>query len=102
MKPQIMEKERFKLILTPMLVTWGVDKETQEYSRWVRRIFAYMAPDVSKSLRALCTSKYLGFEAFKYNFKRLVHAKTVIDPGNFFSNKQNIPVFPSGGEMNGN
>lgn len=33
------------------LVTWGFDKERKEYSRWMRRIFAYMAPDVSKSLR---------------------------------------------------
>ncbi|KAI6703146.1 hypothetical protein NL676_012282 [Syzygium grande] len=34
-----------------------------------------------------------GKKYFKNNFDRLVHVKTVVDPGNFFRHEQSIPPF---------
>ncbi|XP_062160597.1 tetrahydroberberine oxidase-like [Alnus glutinosa] len=96
------------------LVTWSADKETEEHLRWMRRLYAYMTPYVSKYPReAYLNYKDLdlgknnngntsyaqasgwGLKYFKNNFKRLVHVKTAIDPANFFKNEQSIPVFSS-------
>lgn len=96
------------------MVTWSADKETEEHMRWMRRLYAYMKPYVSKSPReaylnykdldlgknnngntSYAQARIWGLKYFKNNFKRLVHVKTAIDPGNFFKDEQSIPVFPS-------
>lgn len=95
-------------------VSWYVEKETQEHIRWMRRLYAYMAPYVSKSPReayqnyrdldlgkncdgntSYAQARTWGLKYFKNNFKRLVSVKTAIDPGNFFKYEQSIPVFQS-------
>lgn len=40
------------------------------------------------------TARVYGKKFFKDNFDRLVKAKTIIDPDNFFKNKQSIPPLP--------
>ncbi|CAL2252527.1 unnamed protein product [Prunus armeniaca] len=79
------------------------------------KVYAYMASHVSKSPRAAylnyrdldlgrnhdANTSYAqpsiwGLKYFKSNFRRLVHVKTLVDPGNFFRNEQSIPVLPSG------
>ncbi|KAE7995964.1 hypothetical protein FH972_000716 [Carpinus fangiana] len=98
-------------------VSWSVDKETEEHMRWMRSLYAYMKPYVSKSPReaymnyndldlgvnnngntSYAQASIWGLKYFKNNFKRLVHVKTVVDPANFFKNEQSIPVFPSQGK----
>lgn len=95
------------------LVFW--DEEGKEPSlrhiSWIRRLYAYMAPFVSKHPRAACInyrdldlgvnakkgnasyiqSRSWGVKYFKNNFYRLVLVKTMVDPGNFFRNEQSIP-----------
>nr|XP_004293695.2 PREDICTED: tetrahydrocannabinolic acid synthase-like [Fragaria vesca subsp. vesca] len=97
------------------MVTWGDGKDTQKYVRFMRRLYAYMAPYVSKSPRAAylnyrdldlgrnsdgntsyAQASIWGSKYFKNNFRRLVHVKTLVDPGNFFRNEQSFPVFSSG------
>ena len=138
---RLMEKEQSQLILTPYggkmsqisdsetpfphrfgnlyqiqySITWDDDKETQENLMWMRRLYAYMAPYVSKSPReaylnyrdldlgennknnntSYAQASTWGLKYFKNNFERLVHVKTLIDPGNFLKNEQSIPVLPS-------
>ncbi|XP_050370401.1 tetrahydroberberine oxidase-like [Argentina anserina] len=96
------------------MVIWGDVKDTEKYVGFMRRLYAYMAPYVSKSPRAaylnyrdldLGRNNYgktsysqasiWGLKYFKNNFKRLVRVKTLVDPGNFFRNEQSIPVLSS-------
>ncbi|KAK1556585.1 hypothetical protein Q3G72_008172 [Acer saccharum] len=98
------------------LVTWDDEDETDKYIGWMRRLYGYMTPYVSKNPRAAYfnyrdldlgktnnnsgntsyeQAKVWGFKYFKRNFNRLVHVKTAIDPSNVFRNEQSIPVFPS-------
>ncbi|KAA8514788.1 hypothetical protein F0562_017967 [Nyssa sinensis] len=77
---------------------------------WIRRLYSYMTPFVSKSPRAAYSnyrdldlgvnnpsyteaSKW-GVKYFMNNFNRLVHVKTMVDPANFFRNEQSIPPVP--------
>ncbi|CAL9016051.1 unnamed protein product [Prunus brigantina] len=103
------------------LVFWNDDKETEKNIGWLRRLYASMAPYVSKSPRAAylnyrdldldfqqdlgrnhdantsyAQASIWGLKYFKGNFRRLVHVKTLVDPGNFLRNEQSIPVLPSG------
>ncbi|XP_024158039.1 berberine bridge enzyme-like 18 [Rosa chinensis] len=97
------------------MVTWGDGKDTKKYVGFMRRLYAYMAPYVSKSPRAAylnyrdldlgrnsygntsyAQASIWGLKYFKNNFRRLVHVKTLVDPGNFFRNEQSIPVCSSG------
>ncbi|TYI38356.1 hypothetical protein ES332_A02G021100v1 [Gossypium tomentosum] len=60
---------------------------SQRYISWMRKLYSYMGPFVSKSPRtAVWGRKY-----FKNNFDRLVSVKTKIDPENFFKHEQSIP-----------
>lgn len=96
------------------ILTWGMEEETQKQLEWMRRLYAYMAPYVSKSPRAAylnyrdidlgrnnnsntsyAQASVWGLKYFKNNFKRLAHVKTTTDPSNFFRNEQSIPVLPS-------
>ncbi|KAA8519313.1 hypothetical protein F0562_013569 [Nyssa sinensis] len=97
------------------LVSWEVDKESNKHISWIRRLYAYMKPYVSKSPRTAYfnyrdldlgrNNKYgigtsyaqacvWGFKYFKSNFKRLADIKTKTDPCNFFWSEQSIPLFP--------
>ncbi|KAJ9163188.1 hypothetical protein P3X46_022886 [Hevea brasiliensis] len=94
------------------MVTWDKEEETEQHLRWMRSLYSYMAPYVSKSPRAaylnyrdldlgrnkngntsFAQASVWGLKYFKNNFKRLVKVKTETDPSNFFRNEQSIPVF---------
>ncbi|KAK2644857.1 hypothetical protein Ddye_020052 [Dipteronia dyeriana] len=98
------------------LVTWDDEDETDKYIGWMRRLYGYMTPYVSKNPRAAYfnyrdldlgkinnnngntsyeQAKVWGFKYFKRNFNWLVYVKTAIDPSNVFRNEQSIPVLPS-------
>jgi hypothetical protein len=87
----------------------------ERHISWIRRLYDYMAPYVSKSPRAAYVNyrdldigrnnnkgntsyrraSIWGAKYFKSNFERLVHVKTMVDPANFFKNEQSIPPFSS-------
>ncbi|KAA8519304.1 hypothetical protein F0562_013560 [Nyssa sinensis] len=98
------------------VVAWGeADIATSEWNiNWIRRVYSYMTPFVSKSPRAAyfnyrdldlgvnnkgntsyTQASIWGVKYFKNNFNRLVHVKTKVDPGNFFRNEQSIPPVSS-------
>ncbi|CAL5345482.1 hypothetical protein CsSME_00031283 [Camellia sinensis var. sinensis] len=77
-------------------------------TRW---FYSFMAPYVSKSPRAAylnyrdldlgvnnkgntsyTQASIWGLKYYGNNFKRLVHVKSMVDPGNFFRNEQSIPA----------
>ncbi|XP_057971199.1 berberine bridge enzyme-like 18 [Malania oleifera] len=77
---------------------------------WIRRLYSYMAPFVTKSPRSaymnyrdfdvgvnnIDNTSYRqasvwGFKYFDNNFNRLVRVKTNAYPGNFLKNEQSIP-----------
>ncbi|KAL3835148.1 hypothetical protein ACJIZ3_009884 [Penstemon smallii] len=80
---------------------------------WIRSLYNYMAPYVSKGPRAAymnyrdldlgvnnssTTTSYVqarvwGLKYFKNNFNRLVRVKTMVDARNFFRNEQSVPPF---------
>ncbi|XP_061373186.1 tetrahydroberberine oxidase-like [Gastrolobium bilobum] len=86
------------------------DEVAQRHISWIRRLYSYMEPFVSKSPRAAYfnyrdldigvnnegytsykQASIWGLKYFKNNFKRLAHVKTKVDPFNFFRNEQSIP-----------
>ncbi|CAL8148582.1 unnamed protein product [Prunus armeniaca] len=96
------------------MVTWDDEKETEKHIGMMRKLYAYMAPYVSKSPRAAylnykdldlgrnedantsyAQASIWGLSYFKNNFRRLAQVKTLVDPGNFFRDEQSIPVYPS-------
>ncbi|KAJ4702911.1 cannabidiolic acid synthase-like [Melia azedarach] len=96
------------------LVTWEEDGESQRHIDWIRRFYSYMTPYVSKKPReayvnyrdldigsnnkghtSFKQASIWGKKYFKNNFNRLVHVKTMVDPGNFFRHEQSIPPFSS-------
>ncbi|KAK4478065.1 hypothetical protein RD792_017330 [Penstemon davidsonii] len=94
-------------------VVWTTD--SPRHINWIRRLYSYMAPFVSKSPRAAYfnyrdldigrnniegNTSYIqasvwGFKYFKNNFNRLVRVKTKVDPSNFFRNEQSVPPLSS-------
>ncbi|KAJ6950874.1 berberine bridge enzyme-like 21 [Populus alba x Populus x berolinensis] len=93
------------------IITWDVEEETEKNLKWMRKVYAYMAPYVSNSPRAaylnyrdldlgrnndgntsFAKASVWGLKYFKNNFKRLARVKTATDPSNFFRNEQSIPV----------
>ncbi|XP_059439572.1 tetrahydroberberine oxidase-like [Corylus avellana] len=93
---------------------------SERHISWMRRLYSYMAPYVSKSPRAAYVNyrdldigtnskgntsyrraRIWGNKYFKSNFDRLVHVKTVVDPVNFFKNEQSIPPFSFGRKKGG-
>ncbi|XP_059667949.1 tetrahydroberberine oxidase-like [Cornus florida] len=102
-------------------VSWGTDKETKKHISWIRKLYTYMKPYVSKSPRAAyinyrdldlgrnkigntsyAQASVWGLKYFKNNFKRLSHVKTKTDPSNFFRNEQSIPLFSLWEKKQGN
>ncbi|RZC60046.1 hypothetical protein C5167_021806 [Papaver somniferum] len=93
------------------VVSWFEDGESEKNLDWMRNLYEYMTPYVSKSPRTAYLNtrdldlgeydngqsiSYLkarewGRKYFKDNFERLVQVKSEVDPGNFFNNKQSIP-----------
>ncbi|XP_008225657.2 PREDICTED: tetrahydrocannabinolic acid synthase-like [Prunus mume] len=93
------------------MVTWDDYRETEKYLGLMRKLYDYMAPYVSKFPRAAylnykdldlgrnkdvhtsyAEASVWGLKYFKNNFRRLVHVKSLVDPGNFFRDEQSIPV----------
>ncbi|KAG2689498.1 hypothetical protein I3760_09G140400 [Carya illinoinensis] len=95
------------------LVKWEVNgiMASSEHINWIRLLYDYMRPYVSKHPRVAClnyrdldlcankpgNTSYLearvwGRKYFKGNFKRLTKVKTKVDPDNFFRNEQSIPL----------
>ncbi|KAK9227075.1 hypothetical protein WN943_012124 [Citrus x changshan-huyou] len=91
-------------------VFWGEDGASQRHIDWLRRLYSYMTPYVSKNPRgayinyrdldvgtnnqgytSVEQASVWGNKYFKNNFKRLVHVKTMVDPHDFFRNDQSIP-----------
>ncbi|XP_038678864.1 berberine bridge enzyme-like 15 [Tripterygium wilfordii] len=84
---------------------------SQKYINWIRRLYSYMTPYVSKHPREAYVNyrdldigtnkrgnhtsykqaRIWGAKYFKNNFDRLVKVKTKVDPSNFFRNEQSIP-----------
>ncbi|KAK2985593.1 hypothetical protein RJ640_000290 [Escallonia rubra] len=97
------------------VVFWGKEEESPRHIDWMRKLYSYMAPFVSKSPRAAYvnyrdldlgmnkkdgSTSYAeaciwGTKYFKSNFNRLVQVKAMVDPSNFFRNEQSIPPFSS-------
>ncbi|XP_022152432.1 berberine bridge enzyme-like 15 [Momordica charantia] len=105
------------------LVYWEEEGEdvAQRHINWIRKLYSYVAPFVSKNPRAAYINyrdldigtnnkngntsygeaSIWGVKYFKGNFKRLVSVKTKIDPSNFFRNEQSIPSLLSWWEKRG-
>jgi len=83
---------------------------------WIRKVYKYMEPYVSKSPRAAyinyrdldvgvnnndytnyTQASIWGVKYFSNNFKRLARVKTKVDPHNFFRNEQSIPILSKDG-----
>ncbi|KAL5838969.1 hypothetical protein ACOSQ4_011577 [Xanthoceras sorbifolium] len=102
------------------LVYWEEEgiETAQRHINWIRRLYSFMAPYVSKNPRAAYINyrdldigtnnnkgsssstsfkqaSIWGVKYFKNNFNRLVHVKTKVDPANFFTNEQSIPSLSS-------
>ncbi|XP_057471155.1 tetrahydroberberine oxidase-like [Actinidia eriantha] len=89
------------------------EEESERHINWIRNLYRYMTPFVSKSPRAsyinfrdldlgvnnktgntsYAQARIWGIKYFKNNFNRLVRAKNKADPENFFRNEQSIPPF---------
>ncbi|KAL4383653.1 hypothetical protein GQ457_15G002030 [Hibiscus cannabinus] len=99
------------------IVDWKDDDNlnSERYMNWMRRVYDYMAPYVSKSPReayvnyrdldigandindhkgSYAQAKIWGPKYFKNNLDRLVQVKTRVDPENFFRHEQSIPPLP--------
>ncbi|XP_027120785.2 tetrahydroberberine oxidase-like [Coffea arabica] len=87
---------------------------SQRYIDWVRRVYKYVTPFVTKSPRAaylnyrdldlganregntsFAQASIWGMKYFKNNFYRLAHVKQEVDPSNFFRYEQSVPPFSS-------
>ncbi|KAK7319329.1 hypothetical protein RJT34_04048 [Clitoria ternatea] len=87
------------------------NEEAPKHLDWIRRLYAYMAPYVSKGPRkaylnyrdldlgvnrgnsSYVEAKSFGLKYFNNNFERLAKVKARVDPGNFFRDEQSIPPF---------
>ncbi|OVA09351.1 FAD linked oxidase [Macleaya cordata] len=99
------------------VANWRVERDSEKQIDWMRRFYRYMGPYVSKNPRAAylnykdldlgqnkngvinySKAKMWGSKYFKGNFERLVKVKSMVDPDNFFKNKQSIPPIKSWGK----
>ncbi|KAL3739365.1 hypothetical protein ACJRO7_020732 [Eucalyptus globulus] len=97
------------------MVTWDSEEENNQKINWMRELYDYMAPYVSRFPRAAymnyrdldlgrnyvinttyAQASVWGLKYFRGNFKRLVKVKTASDPANFFWNEQSFPVLSPG------
>lgn len=100
-------------------VSWSEENESEMNLEWMKKLYEYMTPYVSKNPRtAYLNSRDLdlgqqycedyqdisshlnarvwGRKYFKDNFERLVKVKSEVDPQNFFKNRQSIPPITFG------
>ncbi|KAL2494162.1 FAD-binding Berberine family protein [Forsythia ovata] len=98
------------------VVNWDTPgkNESERHVNWIRKLYSYMAPYVSKSPRtayfnyrdldigmnnerntSFKQASVWGFKYFKNNYRRLVCVKTEVDPSNFFRNEQSLPPLSS-------
>ncbi|CAN0854646.1 Berberine bridge enzyme-like 23 [Linum grandiflorum] len=100
------------------LVKWEYkdnnEEEEKRHIEWMKKLYDYMEPYVSKSPRAAylnyrdldlgtnnleaSTTSFLeasvwGRKYFRDNFDKLSKAKSIVDPHNFFNHEQSIPLF---------
>ncbi|CAI8590351.1 unnamed protein product [Vicia faba] len=93
------------------LVSWDSNEEASKHIDWMRRLYAYMTPYVSKGPRGAYLNyrdldigmnignasyeeaKSWGMKYFNSNFERLAQVKHEVDPSNFFRDQQSIPPF---------
>ncbi|XWS17973.1 hypothetical protein CRYUN_Cryun32bG0002400 [Craigia yunnanensis] len=100
------------------IVIWAEEdaSASQKYISYMRRLYRYMEPYVSKSPRTAYMNyrdldigsnnngKYTsyrqaskwGLKYFNSNFNRLIHVKSMVDPQNFFRHEQSIPSLVRG------
>ncbi|OVA12248.1 FAD linked oxidase [Macleaya cordata] len=104
------------LFMVQYMVNWKEEglEASQKHISWIRELYKYMEPYVTKSPRAAYvnyrdldlgqskngTATYLqgkvwGSKYFKNNYERLVHVKSKFDPENLFRNEQSIPTIAS-------
>ncbi|XP_024018663.1 cannabidiolic acid synthase-like [Morus notabilis] len=107
------------LYMIHYLVNWqeeGNLTASKKHITWVRRLYNYMTPYVSKNPRAtylnfrdldigmnenedgptstldnIAKARIWGRKYFKNNFNKLIRVKTIVDPTNFFTYEQSIP-----------
>lgn len=91
-------------------VKWFQGAQADVHFSWIQELHDFMGPYVSKNPRkayinyrdldigvnsekngTLAEASEWGFKYFSNNFYRLVKAKTLIDPDNFFRHEQSIP-----------
>ncbi|KAJ4837904.1 hypothetical protein Tsubulata_006564 [Turnera subulata] len=99
------------------LVFWVEDdiRTFELYVNWIRSLYSYMAPYVSKNPRGAYINyrdldlgvnnpngstsykqaSVWGAKYFGRNFDKLVQVKTAVDPDNFFRNEQSVPPISS-------
>ncbi|KAL9382904.1 hypothetical protein Peur_023230 [Populus x canadensis] len=99
------------------LVLWNEQgkEASMRHIAWIRRLYSYTAPYVSKNPReayinyrdldvgmnniqgntSYKQASIWGRKYFKNNFDRLIQVKTAVDPDNFFRNEQSIPPLSS-------
>lgn len=100
-------------------VSWSEENESEMNLEWMKKLYEYMTPYVSKNPRtAYLNSRDLdlgqqyyedyqdisshlnarvwGRKYFKDNFERLVKVKSEVDPQNLFKNRQSIPSITFG------
>ena len=103
------------LFMSQYLTTWGDgEKDPERHIDWIRKLYDYMAPYVSKSPRQAyvnyrdldlgmnsvnvrsfiqTSDEHWGLKYYKKdNFNRLVSVKNKVDPENFFRHEQSIPL----------
>lgn len=91
------------------MVNFASNEEAPKHIDWIRRLYAYMTPYVSKFPRRAYLNyrdldlganqgkpwyekaKSWGLKYFNCNFERLALVKARVDPGNFFRDEQSIP-----------
>ncbi|KAL5739586.1 hypothetical protein ACOSQ2_028766 [Xanthoceras sorbifolium] len=96
------------------------DKNVSKHMSWIRSLYNYMTPYVSKFPRgayvnyrdldlginkkgntSVLEASVWGAKYYKGNYKRLVEVKTEVDPENFFKHEQSIPPLILKREMDG-
>jgi FAD/FMN-containing dehydrogenase len=99
------------------LLLWNEQgkEASMRHIAWIRRLYSYTAPYVSKNPReayinyrdldvgmnniqgntSYKQASIWGRKYFKNNFDRLIQVKTAVDPDNFFRNEQSIPPLSS-------
>ncbi|KAJ4832996.1 hypothetical protein Tsubulata_005300 [Turnera subulata] len=106
------------LFMVQYFTNWQEADTGKKNIDWIRKLYDYMEPYVSKFPRAayvnyrdidlgmnkkinnsfIQTSEW-GVKYFKCNFQRLRHVKTKVDPDNLFRHEQSIPPLPIKGQI---